>query len=385
MEFFNNSMLYERKAYEVVYDESKRIFIDDGSISPEMLFYGVFAKVPTFNWRVDVDEDPNKWLLIDHANPNGIDLKDAYGTKRSKNKHKRLLGKKYYGSFQELVDMIGTKGISIDGAHIFFAQNVLLYATKLYNDNKLSLDWLSIYSSYDCKEELTNVLNSELKSIYSPMDGMKMQLVAKGKGGFYTVYAEPNAFITDIERNYNDDLEHDRILDMLTEDRQHLLLFNGEPGTGKTSYIKHLASTVNNNFLYMDYKLFDDSASQMFVDFLQEHIGEVIVLEDCEKLLMDRKKGNGLLSTILNLTDGILGDMFKIKFICTFNCKKSDIDSAMLRKGRLSLMYEFKKLSVDKVRKILNDNSIQEEKTLADVYNLQSNGNEGMEIKRIGF
>jgi hypothetical protein len=57
----------------------------------------------------------------------------------------------------------------------------------------------------------------------------------------------------------------------------------------------------------------------------------------------------------------------------------------MLRKGRLSLMYEFKKLSVDKVRKILNDNSIQEEKTLADVYNLQSNGNEGMEIKRIGF
>ena len=100
---------------------------------------------------------------------------------------------------------------------------------------------------------------------------------------------------------------------------------------------------------------------------------------------MDRKKGNGLLSTILNLTDGILGDMFKIKFICTFNCKKSDIDSAMLRKGRLSLMYEFKKLSVDKVRKILNDNSIQEEKTLANVYNLQSNGNEGMEIRRIGF
>lgn len=385
MGFFNNSMLYERKAYEVVYDENKRIFVDDGSISPEMLFYGVFAKVPTFNWKLDVDEYPNKWFLIDNANPNGIDLKDAYDPKRLKNKNKRLLGKKYYGSFQELVDMIGTKGIYIDGAYIFFAQNVLLYATKAYNENRLDLDSLSIYSSYDCKEELTNILNSELKSIYSPMDGMKMQLVAKGKGGFYTVYAEPNAFITDIERNYNDDLEHDRILDMLTEDRQHLLLFNGEPGTGKTSYIKHLASTVNNNFLYMDYKLFDDSASQMFVDFLQEHIGEVIVLEDCEKLLMDRKKGNGLLSTILNLTDGILGDMFKIKFICTFNCKKSDIDSAMLRKGRLSLMYEFKKLSVDKVRKILNDNSIQEEKTLADVYNLQSNGNEGMEIKRIGF
>lgn len=385
MGFFNNSMLYERKAYEVVYDNSKRIFVDNGSISPEMLFYGVFAKVPTFNWMLDVDEEPNKWLLIDNANQNGIDLKDAYGKKRSKNKNKRLLGKKYYGSFQELVDMIGTKGISIDGTYIFFAQNILLYATRAYNENRLDLDSLSIYSSYDCKEQLTNILNSELKSIYSPMDGMKMQLVAKGKGGFYTVYAEPNAFITDIERNYNDDLEHDRILGMLTEDRQHLLLFNGEPGTGKTSYIKHLASTVNNNFLYMDYKLFDDSASQMFMDFLQEHIGEVIVLEDCEKLLMDREKGNGLLSTILNLTDGILGDMFKIKFICTFNCKKSDIDSAMLRKGRLSLMYEFKKLSVDKVRKILNDNSIKEEKSLADVYNLQSNGNEGMEIKRIGF
>lgn len=385
MGFFNNSMLYERKAYEIVYDENKRIFVDDGSISPEMLFFGVFGKVPTFRWRLDVDNETKKWFLIDIANPNGIDLKDAYGKKQGKNKKKQLLGNKYYGSFQELVDMVGTRGLAIDGAYIFLTQNVLLYTTKAYNEDRTDLNHLSVYSSYDCKDELTNVLNDNLKSLHSPTEGMKIQLVAKGKGGFYTVYAEPNAFISDVKSNYNDDIQHDKIVEMLLEDRQHLILFNGEPGTGKTSYIKHLASTIDNNFLYMDYKLFDDSTSQMFIDFLQEHIGEIIVLEDCEKLLMDRKKGNNLLSTILNLTDGILGDMFKIKFICTFNCKISEIDTAVLRKGRLSLMYEFKKLSVDKVRKLLKDDTITEEKTLADIYNLQSNGNEGTEIRRIGF
>ena len=385
MSFFKDSMLYERKAYEVIYDINHRMHVYDGSLSPEMLFFGVFSKVPTFQWRLDIDEDTDEWFLYDVANPNGVDLIDAYGEENRGKKNRLILGRKRYGSFQELINLIGTRGVHVDGTFIFFATNVLIVTTRSYNENRLDMDSLIVYSTYDCKTELAQILNDKLKSTHSPTDGMKMQLVAKGKTGFYVVYSEPNPFISDLKTNYNDDLPHDEIVDMLISDKQELILFNGDPGTGKTSYIKHLASTVNNNFLYMDYKLFDDSTSQMFVDFLQGHIGEVIVLEDCEKLLMDRKKGNGLLSTILNLTDGILGDMFKVKFICTFNCKKSEIDQAVLRKGRLSMMYEFKKLSVDKVRKLLNDETINEEKALSEIYNLQSNGNEGTEIKRIGF
>ena len=62
MSFFKDSLLYERMAYEIVYNESKRIFVDDGTFSPEMLFYGVFDKVPTFSWKLEVDEKNNKWF-----------------------------------------------------------------------------------------------------------------------------------------------------------------------------------------------------------------------------------------------------------------------------------------------------------------------------------
>ena len=70
-------------------------------------------------------------------------------------------------------------------------------------------------------------------------------------------------------------------------------------------------------------------------------------MEDCEKALMNRDIGNPIIDTILNLTDGIIGETFKLKFLCTINCPESKIDKALLRKGRLSLKYQFKELSID--------------------------------------
>jgi ATP-dependent 26S proteasome regulatory subunit len=75
------------------------------------------------------------------------------------------------------------------------------------------------------------------------------------------------------------------------------------------------------------------------------------------------------MSILLNLTDGIIGDVLNIKLICTFNTSLSNIDKALLRKGRLSLKYEFKKLAKEKCRKLLNDYTINEDMTLADLYN----------------
>ena len=40
-------------------------------------------------------------------------------------------------------------------------------------------------------------------------------------------------------------------------------------------------------------------------------------------------------STILNLSDGLLGDFLHLQIICTINCTAADIDQALLRPGRL--------------------------------------------------
>ena len=40
-------------------------------------------------------------------------------------------------------------------------------------------------------------------------------------------------------------------------------------------------------------------------------------------------------SAILNLSDGMLADFLRLQIICTINCSAADIDSALLRPGRL--------------------------------------------------
>ena len=92
------------------------------------------------------------------------------------------------------------------------------------------------------------------------------------------------------------------------------------------------------------------------------------------------------MSILLNLTDGIIGDVLNIKLICTFNTSLSNIDKALLRKGRLSLKYEFKKLAKEKCRKLLNDYTINEDMSLADLYNRDDeNDYSKTNSKKIGF
>ena len=85
---------------------------------------------------------------------------------------------------------------------------------------------------------------------------------------------------------------------------------------------------------------------------LQDHI---IILEDCEEAIKDRKANGSpaAVSLLLNLTDGLLSDGLGLKFICTFNDDVKNIDKALLRKGRLVSKYEFKALCVEKANELL--------------------------------
>lgn len=85
---------------------------------------------------------------------------------------------------------------------------------------------------------------------------------------------------------------------------------------------------------------------------------------------------------LLNITDGLLGDLLGISIICTFNSDLKHIDSALLRKGRIKQKYEFRELDLIKGMKL--NSEILKPMVLADIYNLKTESFSNNRAK-IGF
>lgn len=179
----------------------------------------------------------------------------------------------------------------------------------------------------------------------------------------------------DIQKHYNDDFEphHKKIVDKLSADvGSGLVLLHGEPGTGKTVYIKHLTKLLpEKTFIFFPREYIKLIGSPSFLGEMLRLKGSIIVLEDAEELLLDRTEfDNKLVHNILNITDGMLSDLLNLKVICTFNCKEEHIDNALRRKGRLITNYKFDKLSAEKTQVLATEagKNIVGAATLAEIY-----------------
>lgn len=237
----------------------------------------------------------------------------------------------------------------------------------------------------------SNLTDEELMKIFDGAQEYKsikknFQIALASKECIYTSeMREIENIEVDLKKNYCDDLPYERMKDILSKNEKALVLLYGEPGTGKSTLIRKLMFDCSPRFIMMDPGIITSISDSEFIVFLSNNADSVIVLEDCEKLLVSREETmNRTIGTLLNLTDGIIGDAFKIKFICTFNSDIKNVDKALLRKGRLSLKYEFKKLPAEKAKAIYPE--ANGDMTLADVYFAsEENDFSKEEKKKIGW
>ena len=165
----------------------------------------------------------------------------------------------------------------------------------------------------------------------------------------------------DILKNYNDDFvtENEIIKKFVEAEKESgLMILHGDKGTGKSTYIRHLiSSNPDKKFVYIPANLVNMLSQPNFSSFLMTLQDHIIILEDCEEAIKDRKANGSpaAVSLLLNLTDGLLSDGLGLKFICTFNDDVKNIDAALLRKGRLVSKYEFKPLATDKANVLLEE------------------------------
>lgn len=199
----------------------------------------------------------------------------------------------------------------------------------------------------------------------------------------------------DVESLYNDDFKvvDDKIKKSVVAQQSGLILLYGTPGTGKTTYIKSLISEFKeSNFIFVQNEFVQNLLDPDFIAFLLQQRNAILIIEDAEKVITSREHQNqgSVVSTILQLTDGLFSDYLNIKVICTFNSGISKIDSALLRKGRMIAMYEFKPLSVEKSNQLLSSVGVSgkdKEMTIADIFNHQDADFDNVSIggKKIGF
>ena len=239
-------------------------------------------------------------------------------------------------------------------------------------------------------------------------DFEKFFVIEDIKNVIYTIMKDEHGgvrfdpFEVSIPENYNIDEcyepefkpVHEKIIENLNKNESGLYLFHGDPGTGKTTYIKYLSSLVNRELIYVPTSFVDFIADPSFLPALLHKKHSVLVIEDAEKALLarDPSDSSSIVSTILNITDGIMANVFNIAVIATYNSPRQSVDKALLRKGRLKGEYRFDKLTIPTAQKIMDKvkpgYTVTEEMSLADIYNIDVENCDTKDLvqeKRMGF
>jgi len=168
---------------------------------------------------------------------------------------------------------------------------------------------------------------------------------------------------------------------------ENILLLVGEPGLGKskmsTLALKYAYEnpdkipydkiadnpSLENQFISCAYvKSIDVLVNDQFWRNIEARKTDFVIIDDLDYMLTKRDsetssqedaQKNIFLNQFLSFTDGV--EKNKTKFIITTNQKYDDIDSALLRKGRLFDIIELRHMSKDEGLAIWKDNTLPEE------------------------
>ncbi len=222
---------------------------------------------------------------------------------------------------------------------------------------------------------------------------LEINLVTSGRGGLHLKGLEIKRTQLNLDLYYEDDFKavNDVICKRLSRPKDKgLVLLHGLPGTGKTTYLRYMIGKIKKKVLFLSPGVAKDIMNPEFVQLLVDNPDSVMIIEDAESLIMDRRFSSGAsVSALLNIADGLMADFLNVQIVCTFNSPLTMVDTALMRQGRLIAKYEFGKLGIAKAQRLSNhfgfDNIIAEPMTIAELAHQHEAKYEPKQVEVIGF
>jgi hypothetical protein len=196
----------------------------------------------------------------------------------------------------------------------------------------------------------------KFKELYpTQVEETDVEVIVESYGGYNTqrINVEPTPLeegnysksVVDAYRHVVADLESDTPCG-------RIIIMNGPPGSGKTYIVRSLLKAVKNGHtLIVPASLVEQLDGPKFMQLLltkrSATIGPMLlVIEDADTALSKRLSNNmSALSTLLNLSDGIIGGLLDLRIVATTNSSTVEFDPAVLRPGRLCKHIEVNTLS----------------------------------------
>lgn len=257
------------------------------------------------------------------------------------------------------------------------------------SDEAMHISMLPTISNKIFITALIKKINTFLIDVSNQID--KFYLIAENQKGLFTQKTKFKSIpIKDGRYDifYGENFPHDKMKRFIEEETENLMLLHGDPGTGKSNYIKHIITNCKKKVIYIPPSMLSVISSPGFVTFMMENKDTILLIEDAEEVLsIDR---NSATNNLLGLTDGFLKDALNLKIIATFNCNIGKIDPALLRKGRMFLEYKFDSLTIEECKKLSDftgfEREVEKSMTLAEFFNVEDNHVENsFEERKIGF
>ena len=227
---------------------------------------------------------------------------------------------------------------------------------------------------------------------------MKNEKASKYKFSINTVYVNASGDIAnyyldiddinefEVSKEYYPYIDTDALFEQFFKSEENILIMSGNSGLGKSKFatlcIKYLIehySDINkkenidyfdNNIMIVMVKNARILSSETFWHDLMVNQAKnpLVIIDDLDFMLTTRSAEtlseedvykNMFLNNFLTFTDGVLKS--NVKFIITTNQKISDIDQALMRKGRLFDILELRKLRNSEALEIWKNANLDEE------------------------